>query len=935
MSISIDYLPQMLETGKPAARALLEALQSIASCFNSFLSQHGSRITMGLRDTGLFDRLQASEAIRQVVVVLIDQEPRMRGIRLVVDHSDEAHEEVHRRMQQTALGLPSALGIHISTAARHVLGDYHPFGHVDDRSALSNPYHSTILADANAEFLSCRTDLAECILAAYTTMDMADRRIAFIETSQAYRSTKIMLDTLTPLTQDTPLICLLASKPCNSAYFPWAEALDQTMDKADLDSGQTELHASLHSLHPAYRALANSRISGLLPHGIIQGAGRYINTVLDGLSQRRALVLCAYPERFSSEALDIISQRITTQRGTERYLFISTAPPPAEWRGDWMEYCHSPTLAWHDRHEVITSALGAIQEPLRTTLHNQFDCIAHGQTSGRMAVNLPDILALLPREAACYLYALLLCENLLDATLSKELFALLGLCPAGIDILQSILKRCGLIDADAPWKSIQQLDETQLLACMDQQAATLIYSRYIDRLIARYHDGLINPSLAFLSRIGEVKAGPGISHDCLFADAMRKDGYSTEDLAFLSDPSRVILDFWNALARGLPDTATRIRNSFPEMSTNGQNAIIQALMNAELAYAKGDLSTASQQSRAALLSCTADTPPKLESKAHRMMGLATLAAERYSDATDYLSNAQELAETSGDHYERMMAAYARAITEFMTGTLVKAEHALDQAEESARHCIQIETIAAVQVLRGRIDMEYGEYDKASRRFENLANFGTAYAMPDVHVRARIWQGRANAYAHRFEEAGTIMEQYQTDPEARLFLGELEILRGQPNSARRWLQITDQAPAATFHPADRHAWGSPFEEIEGRCLNFQDSASPLKDVGRALHLFATGLDERNASCAVELYDLIRSISSAKANPSLGTFCLFCYLLEEKLPDPPVDMMTILSRAFKALQQRAGRIESRIHREMYMEQNAWNRRLLEAARIHSFI
>ena len=69
--------------------------------------------------------------------------------------------------------------------------------------------------------------------------------------------------------------------------------------------------------------------------------------------------------------------------------------------------------------------------------------------------------------------------------------------------------------------------------------------------------------------------------------------------------------------------------------------------------------------------------------------------------------------------------------------------------------------------------------------------------------------------------------------------------------------------------------------------------------------------------------------------MGTYSFFCYLLEERLSEPPVDKQTVLSRAFKTLQQRAGRMEDRAQRGLYMENNAWNKRLLEAARTHKFI
>ncbi|GAB1457203.1 hypothetical protein MASR2M48_25110 [Spirochaetota bacterium] len=104
---------------------------------------------------------------------------------------------------------------------------------------------------------------------------------------------------------------------------------------------------------------------------------------------------------------------------------------------------------------------------------------------------------------------------------------------------------------------------------------------------------------------------------------------------------------------------------------------------------------------------------------------------------------------------------------------------------------------------------------------------------------------------------------------------------------------------------------------------------------ALSLFARGLDERDPACALELHNLTRSGYGETYDPGMGLYSFFCYLLEERLVEPPIDKQTVLSRAFKILQQRAGRIENRAQRALYMEKNTWNRRLMEAARTHKFI
>ena len=123
-------------------------------------------------------------------------------------------------------------------------------------------------------------------------------------------------------------------------------------------------------------------------------------------------------------------------------------------------------------------------------------------------------------------------------------------------------------------------------------------------------------------------------------------------------------------------------------------------------------------------------------------------------------------------------------------------------------------------------------------------------------------------------------------------------------------------------------------MEGRAICFDQANSLINDMHLALRLLASGLAEVDASKAVELAALTRE-ARFKNNPAYATVCMYCYVLEDELQAEPVDKQTILSRAFNYLQQRAGKIEERASRAIFMEKNLWNHRLLEAAREHKFL
>jgi hypothetical protein len=169
----------------------------------------------------------------------------------------------------------------------------------------------------------------------------------------------------------------------------------------------------------------------------------------------------------------------------------------------------------------------------------------------------------------------------------------------------------------------------------------------------------------------------------------------------------------------------------------------------------------------------------------------------------------------------------------------------------------------------------------------------------------------------------------------VFRGELEILRGNPQDAIPLLGKALQITPRHFLPPDCVNWESSFAEIEGRCIAFDQADAALKDLQSALSLFACGLAGDDPSFAGDLHALTRNPRVAKSNPALAMFSFFCFLMEERLEEPPVDRQTVLSRAFKALQQRAGKIEDRAQRALFMDKNLWNRRLIEVARTHKFI
>lgn len=947
-SITIDYLNQLMRTASTNMESILADLRSIGQSYGATVSQRTTPLIMSFPDTRPFDLIQASEGISQISKLLMARASQLRGVALIVHQADTLDAAVST-MQTARFTISSTYGAQITREGKFALRDYFAFPESQDLSFFQRTAYRTAIGDADASLLSDHPLLNENLGKAYTHLAEFGTKAVYLDAGKACHSIGSLENLLLTLTPNRRIIILRAPRAEPEEFSPFTQAITEDIIDAVLDSASSTYADPLRDLRPAFKLAASSPLSGRLPQSASRGVAEFVNLLLDALGEEPTVFLCDSPELFSSEAQELIGKRLASNKGREQYIFLSSMEPPPSWSGPWLHRLSVPLSPEKDKNINITalveSALGTCDEDLRLNLTRRFQVLATDATTTAGNSGLTEVLGLLPKEARLYLYELILAENILELDELEAFSARLGLLPKGESLLQDLLKRAGLVDPGNPRLPLSPMDTPMVLSIIDTRTGELLRNTYLSCLIDRYRIGAIRPSTVFLSRIGETDQSASITFDCLFDDALRPDSRKPDDTSFLSPPSACILDFWTALTAGNAEAAKLALSMAAKAGTGPYNVTIQALMRTELAYAEGNIDLTALGARSALLSHTVDSPPKLEARAHRMMGLTALATERYADASDYLANAHELAETAGDHYERMMSAYARAITEFMTGSLVKATTAADQAATSAQNIFRMDGLAAIESLRGRVDLELGDYDAAVTRYQKLEELGSKFSLIGVPTRAHIWQGRALAYAGDFAAATRLLECEADDAEARLFLGELELLRGRPRDARTWLdkpwkELVSGEPAGPggqrpFRPSDRFEWSSPFAEIEGRCIEFSTADAPLADLELALTLFAVGLDEQDAGCAEGLHNLTRSRRAAKANPGMGTYCFLCYLLEERLPNPPVDKLTVLSRAFKVLQQRAGRIESRIQREKYMEKNIWNRRLLEAARTHKFI
>ncbi len=914
--ITIDYLSQLERSGVREAAAFADELRALALNHGATVASRKNPILITFPSGGMFDGIQTAEALLRMTEAFAAYEARLRGASLVVHEADSADEALAFASAARYRDCSEYLYVRSPQASARLAAYFRP-----DAGVLAPPTHSVILGDADAASLFERPRLAATLARTVAKAERNGPRLVHLEAGPGARSSAILVRAA-GMREDRTLI-VDGTRSRRLSFSPLLEAIAARQQAIPGDNKKS-----------AFDYIASSSFSGGAPETVSRGCAAWLDAWLDAFGDAGGTVICDNPALFSIETQELVARRLAEGRGLERYITIASTSLPELWSGPWAARVSASIADTDDRPEMLEKALGTTGGMVRKALSRRFGSISPG--SGRDADSgLEETLGLLPVEASLYLHALISAENELSAPEISGFMAGLGLKPKGEVLLKTLLSRAGLLDPVIPGMTVAPLNARLVARMAGQETAAIIDGRLSDYLISLYRSGRIRPSLGFLERVGERQAEERLLYDCLFAETTRPDSGRPAEPAFLSASSASVYRFWSALTARDRD-ASEAAASVTDTQIAGPRAqTVRALARAELAYANGDPERAAKAAREAMLALGKGAAPKLEARCQRMMGLAALALDRQTEAVDYLTNAQELSETAGDDYERMMAAYTKGLVEFLTGALVKSLKALDCAEESAQRMFRMDALAAIEALRGRIDIEMGSYDEAARRFLALGELAATYALPAAERRAGIWRARALAYAGEFDQAAAMLEAEAEDPEARAFRGELELLRGRPRDARTWLEAAPAPVPRPFDPPDSFDWTSLFSEIEGRSIHFSLANAPLAEFRTAHALFARGLDERNPDCAVELHAMTRSERASRNDPGIGTYSFFCYLLEELLPEPPIDRQTVLSRAFKILQQRAGRIEDRARRALYMEKNAWNRRLIEAARTHKFI
>jgi hypothetical protein len=594
-------------------------------------------------------------------------------------------------------------------------------------------------------------------------------------------------------------------------------------------------------------------------------------------------------------------------------------------------------------------ALSAAGEPLRLRLALRILASGHRiQASASLESLAAQALASLPREFAELLLALRLGEENLTDESMESFLSDSGYIPGVRTPIYESLAELGLI-----WRGRRPRIVSSAAAMGAEHAledgGAAIRGDFSARLLLLRERGLIIPSAALFRRMSGGARDPAdgescaLALDCISADILYGPSESGEAEP-LASPLAPMADFLRSFERadrgGSLAALERLESSGSSLGASADLVgWVASLARAAFDYAEGRAQIAATEAKKALMGLHSLGLRKAESRAHRILGLCSLALEQVQEGSDYLANAYEIAASLPEPLECILSAAAEAAAHFSLGDLGKAASRAVTASTWARSCFRADWEAACAFIEGRTALETGRCAAAEECFERVKALARIYGQTEAARRAEIWNGRAAAFAGDRSRARSILLRFDEDAEALWFRGELEAWEGDFAAAAL---LADKAlalaPGPGFFPSDIFDWSSGSASLEGRAAGFFARRSYLVDQIAAFHEYAKGMakpEEEGLASAARLTALAREDRLAAIHPSAHLYLFYRFLILERVTPNSMDGAGAISKAFKALQLRSTRMGEASLKADFLEANRWNRALIDAARSRKLI
>ncbi len=548
-------------------------------------------------------------------------------------------------------------------------------------------------------------------------------------------------------------------------------------------------------------------------------------------------------------------------------------------------------------------------------------------------------LATWPGEFTAYLHAVDLSEEALSPKALDDFLEAAGFVRGIRPLIVSSLASLGIL-TDGARPRIARAEVKSALDHLEDRPGE-IDRIFIAQMLALHATKRIHPSIALYRRLVEL-GGVGKSASLFLFDCIASDAaYGPSEKDDAGTPMGMLAHYLPILAaHGSPSSSPVPFGAFETAISEGEPTPLEqtvlALSRAADELARGESQAAAARIRPALMSLHTLGAKRAEARAHRILGLCSLASRQIQEGAEYLSNSVEMANLVPDPLEGFFGSLAAAGADFVLGDLRRAEQWRDKAATMAENAFRPDWTLGCDFLTGRIAFELGRYGPAEDAFLQVARQAERLGDGSATLRGLVWSGRAAAYGGAEARGREVLTAAPKDAEASWFLAELAAWKGDWAGASALAhECLASIPRRAWRPTDAFIWDSGFDMIEGPSLGRFPESPYLEDQAGAFATFARAMATGDPSLLVEITSRTREQRIALIHPQAHLYDYYGYIVCESFENGVVDPGTLLSRSWKALQMRTLRMADASMKNSFLEANRWNREIVAAARARRLV
>lgn len=311
------------------------------------------------------------------------------------------------------------------------------------------------------------------------------------------------------------------------------------------------------------------------------------------------------------------------------------------------------------------------------------------------------------------------------------------------------------------------------------------------------------------------------------------------------------------------------------------------------------------------------------------IGNASLALRKFEEASWYYDFALKEARSAGSGIEQAKSVFHVCLIDYINGNYSKALREIEVIETTAAFYENASWTIAIQFLKGRLYFETGMYADSGKTFLNglsLLEFAPNHEASRLFWR---WYARTAVYSGDAAAARHLLEEQLPHHEACFFLSEFWCLQGEMLKAGEYAgEAKRSVPAFVPHSTECFLWDDGFMMLEMKAfsrISARRHFLHLMDVFEAY--IACKLDPSDASKE----ELARLCIDEKIDENDPCNCRYFYWYSDAIPEKNSSAhLTAVNRALKYLQERAARIDKPKTKFAYLNNNYWNKHILERAR-----